>query len=78
MNGGYAPITITREPDREIWGYSPALELDLCWRSSQLRFYDPVGKSYLPWQPELKDQRDAALLENQKLRELLRRRESES
>ena len=85
VDGGYAPITITEEPDGEIWGYSPALELDLCWRSGQLRFYDPVGKSYLPWQPELKDQRDAAiaerdaaLLENQKLRELLRRREPES
>jgi Uma2 family endonuclease len=78
VDGAYVPIPITEEPDGEIWGYSEALELALCWTSGQLRFYDPVGRAYLPRQTELKDRLDAALLENERLRELLRRRQAES
>ena len=78
VDEAYVPITITEEPDGEMWGYSEALELSLCWVSGQLRFYDRVARTYLPWQPELKDRLDAALLENERLRELFRRRQAES
>ena len=30
-----------------IWGRSPALGLDLCWRTGWLRFYDPLTMSYI-------------------------------
>jgi hypothetical protein len=68
------------------------LELDLCWEGGQLRFYDPVGRAYLPSQTELKELHNAAearateaqaraaeaLLENERLREQLRRLQTES
>lgn len=60
LDGNYVPITIHREPDGVIWGYSPALELSLCWVDHELRLYDPVEAVYLPIQTELKAQRDAA------------------
>ena len=78
LNGTYAPILVTQDADGLIWGYSAALELDLCWDNGELRFYDPAGQENLPTQPELKDQRDAALLEVQRLRELLGRHQADS
>ncbi len=60
VDGVYVPIPVSREPEGVIWGHSAALELDLCWDGGQLRFYDPANRAYLPRQPELKDQRDAA------------------
>ena len=60
VDGSYIPFTITREPDGVIWGYSPTLELSLCWVRRELRFYDPAEGIYLPRQTELKAQRDAA------------------
>ena len=78
VDGAYAPIRVTEEPDGLVWGYSAALELDLCWDNGELRFYDPVGRAYLPQPTELKDQRDAALQEVARLRELLRRQQGES
>ena len=86
VDGSYLPFPITKEPDGVIWGYSPTLELSLCWVRRELRFYDPVEGIYLPRQTELKAQRDAAeaqrdaaearaaeaLLEAEQLREQLR------
>ena len=84
VDEAYAPLRVIKETDGLIWGYSPALELDLCWDGGQLRFYDPVGKAYLPNQTELKDLHDAAearaaeaLLENERLRKQLRRLQTE-
>ena len=85
VDGAYTPITVVEEADGLIWGYSPTLELDLCWDGGQLRFYDPVGRAYLPSQTELKELHDAAearaaeaVLENERLREQLRRLQTES
>ena len=60
VDGAYAPMPVIEEADGLIWGYSPTLELDLCWDGGQLRFYDPVGRVYLPSQTELKALHDAA------------------
>ena len=85
VDGSYIPFPITREPDGVIWGYSPTLELALCWVERELRLYDPVEGIYLPGQLELKAQRDAAEArrdaaerEAERLREQLRRLKSES
>ena len=56
VNGIYHPIPLATEPDGTIWGYSPALDLCLCWNSawdwdvddeSGLRFYDRKTGRYL-------------------------------
>ena len=31
-----------------VWGYSPALGLDLCWVDGRLRFYNPAAELWLP------------------------------
>ena len=91
VDGSYLPFPVTQEPDGVIWGYSPTLELALCWVERELRFYDPVDGIYLPGQLELKAQRDAAEAqrddaearrdaaerEAERLREQLRRLKSE-
>lgn len=80
VDGSYVPFPITRETDGVIWGYSPTLELALCWMDQELLFYDPTEGIYLPNQLELKAQRDdaearaaEARQEAEKLREQLRR-----
>ena len=92
VDGSYVSFPINREPDGVIWGYSPTLELALCWVERELRLYDPVESIYLPGQLELKAQRDdaetraagaearrdAAEQEAERLRELLRRLKPES
>ena len=44
----YEPITIHRTSEGHFWGHSDALNLALCWEESDLRFWDPVGRLYLP------------------------------
>ena len=59
VDGEYSPITINRDPDGLIWGYSRILGLNVCWDRGCLRFYDPVSGEFLPNAEELKEQRDA-------------------
>ena len=95
-DGEFQPLPVSAAPDGELRGYSAALQLYLCWKDHQLRFYDPETETYLPTQSELTDrlsdaridriaaeaqrdlaitERDAALEEIERLRELLRRRD---
>ena len=45
--GEYEPIAIQRTVEGHFQGHSEALNLDLCWESGQLRFWDPVSRLYL-------------------------------
>ena len=79
VGDAYVPVQTIQEADGLRWGHSAVLELDLCWDNGELRFYDPVGRAYLPRPTELKDQRDAALRQRDdalnevdRLRQLLR------
>ena len=47
VDGAYQPIPITTEPDGMTWGYSPALDLNLCAQGRRLRFYDRKTGRYL-------------------------------
>ncbi len=47
VNGVYRPVEIHEEPGGLLWGYSPTLELELCWDESRLRLRDPITKEYL-------------------------------
>ena len=54
----YEPLPIHREPDGTQWGYSPALDLELCWVERHLRFRDPVTKEFLPTMAEERERRE--------------------
>ena len=54
-DGEFKPLPVSAAPDGELRGYSPALQLYLCWKDRQLRFYDPETAAYLPTQSELTD-----------------------
>ena len=66
-NGVYLPIPIQRTAEQHYWGRSEALGLFLCWEEGSLRFWDPVGQSYLNTFMEERDariaERDARLAE---------------
>lgn len=47
VDGAYQPIELTREPDGVLKGYSPSLDLYLCWDNELLHFYDPASQTYL-------------------------------
>ena len=44
----YQPIPIHHTDEGHYWGHSDVLNLDLCWEDGKLRWYDPVGRFYLP------------------------------
>ena len=53
VNGEYQPIELTTEPDGILKGYSPVLELCLCWDDGWPRLYDPATDTYLTnWRQE--------------------------
>lgn len=72
-DGASRPITITAEADGTVWGYSPALELSLCWQNRRLRFYDRKTARYLPGLAEAAAARQSAEAEAAQLRAELRR-----
>ena len=82
VSGEYQPITINRTDDEHYWGHSEALNLDLCWERGELRWYDPVGQTYLPSFDDERTirvvaeaQRDAAEARVRELEERLQRAE---
>ena len=46
-DGEYRRFELRRDADGTLWGYSPALGLDLCWVDGRLRFYDPAAEVWL-------------------------------
>ncbi len=60
INGAYERIAITEDAEGRFWGYSPTLELYLCWDQRRLRFYDPKTEAFLQDPMELEEDRDAA------------------
>ena len=47
VEGAYQPIAISMTDPEHLWGRSEVLNLDLCWDSGQLRWWDPVAERYL-------------------------------
>ena len=83
INGVYQSIELTTEPDGILKGYSPILELSMCWDEGWPRLYDPSTGVYLEnWREEraaraeAEAERDAAEVELRRLREQLRRQQS--
>ena len=66
VNGAYQSIPLATSHDGIVWGYSPALNLNLCARDGRLVFHDPDTDQYLLNLPETKyalEERNAALEE---------------
>ena len=85
VNGVYQTIRLTTEPDGILKGYSTVLELSLSWEQGWPRLYNPATGTYLENARQVWDAREAAeleldktRLENERLREQLRRLQSES
>ena len=72
-DGVSRPVEITVEDDGTVWGYSPALELCLCWQDGRLRFYDRQAAGYLPGIAEASAAQRRAEAEAARLRAELRR-----
>ena len=80
VNGAWEPCDIHEDADGLIWGYSPALGLELVWNDGQLYFRVPETGEILLNQQQTqdaleftRDQLAAAEAETERLRELLRR-----
>ena len=84
-DGAYRPLELTTDPDGILKGYSPILELYLCWDEGLLLFFDPVTATYLRnlrqeralreaeqerTQAELSAERDAREVEQARIRHL--------
>ncbi len=53
LGGEYRPVELTTEPDGILKGYSPVMELSLCWDEGWPRLYDPATGTYLEnWRQE--------------------------
>ncbi len=48
VGGQYEPLPINRDPNGLIWGYSPMLELEICWDRGLVRFRNHYTKEFLP------------------------------
>ena len=46
--GAFAPVALEESLDGEVRGYSPTLQLYLCWVNRKLEFFDPAKVEYLP------------------------------
>ena len=91
MGDVYQPMELTEEPDGILKGYSPVLGLSLCWDDGWPRLYDPQAEAYLEGWEQVsaarlaaeaqiaveQAARLAAEAEVNRLRDLLRRRQSE-
>ena len=88
VDGAYQILPSTTEPDGILKIYSPLLEISICWDDGWPLLYDPATGTYdRNWRAEraaaiaaldqrdaARQERDAMLAENERLRELLRRR----
>ncbi len=78
VNEIYEPIATTTERDGMIWAYSRALGLDLCRRSGELLFRNPVTGEFLLNQQQAQDALEDAQARIREFEEEARRQREES
>ena len=61
VGDAYQPIPVVQSDATHHWGHSEVLGLHLCWEESQLRWWDPAARRYLPTYDEIDEERVAAL-----------------
>ena len=53
--GQYQSLPINRDEDGVLWGFSPLLDLEICWDRSEIRFRNPETKEFLATVEETQD-----------------------
>lgn len=48
VGGQYQPLPVNTDPDGLIWGYSPALDLEVCWDNGEVQLRNHYTKEFLP------------------------------
>ena len=61
VDGEYQSLPVTVAEDGELRGYSPRLDLELCWDGGTLRWHQTTGGRFLPDYDDLAKHRDDAL-----------------
>ena len=74
MDGEYRRFDLATEPDGVVKGYSPLLQLSLCWRDGMLTFYDHRTGGYLRNLPDTQAALEQSEARVRQLEEELRRR----
>ena len=67
IDGGYTPFPIETREDGVIRGYSPLLELSLCWINGEFRGYDHEAGEYIDTLLETLRRIDQLEAENQRI-----------
>lgn len=57
--GRYQPLDIHTDADGMLWGHSPLLGLDLCWRDGELFFRNPANGEFLLRPAQVQDALEA-------------------
>ena len=60
VEGRYAPLPVTQDPDGLLWGYSEILDLELCWDEGVFRLRNHATKEFMPTPIEERSMREAA------------------
>ena len=48
VGGQYEPLPVNTDPDGLIWGYSLALDVEICWDNGEVQLRDHYTKEFLP------------------------------
>ena len=48
VGGQYQPLPVNTDQDGLIWGYSPALDLEICWDNGEVQLRNHYTKEFLP------------------------------
>ena len=57
--GRYEPLPVNCDPDGLIWGYSPMLDLEICWDAGEVQLRDHYTKEFMPKPRQERRIRDA-------------------
>ena len=73
----YQPFPINQDPDGLIWGYSPALDLEICWDNGEVQLRNHYTKEFLPRPRQERRMREAETARADAAEERIRQLEAE-
>ena len=73
----YQPFPINQDPDGLIWGYSPALDLEICWDNGEVQLRNHYTKEFLPRPRHERRMREAETARADAAEERIRQLEAE-
>ena len=73
----HQPFPINQDPDGLIWGYSPALDLEVCWDNGEVQLRNHYTKEFLPRPRQERRMREAETARADAAEERIRQLEAE-